>query len=185
MENPVMELANGMFALIGVLILCAASLTLLDWHLSRKAAYRKAELEPADNHRAEGAGENEWHMPKYCAWPSRASSSEIYGASVSMASSAKISSLSRKRILAYAQVLKTGQTPEAPAEEVTDVASRADDAERILSKPAKAGTKRRKKRWGQEATQVVLLGAVVIGGIAAILGLRYLSEMVGNNWIGN
>ncbi len=79
MENPVMELANGMITLIWVLILSAgaASLTLLDWHLSRKAAYRKAELEPADNHRAEGAGESEWHMPKYCAWPSRASSSEI------------------------------------------------------------------------------------------------------------
>ncbi len=60
-----MELTNGMFALICVLILSAsaASLTLLDWHLSRKAAYYKAELEPADNHRAEGAGENEWHMP--------------------------------------------------------------------------------------------------------------------------
>ncbi len=102
-----------------------------------------------------------------------------------MASSAKISSLSRKRILANAQVRKTGQTLEAPAEEDTDVAARNEDAERILSKPVKAGKKRRKKRWSQEATQVVLLGAVVIGGIAAILGMRYLSEMVGNNWIGN
>ena len=101
-----------------------------------------------------------------------------------MASSAKISSLSRKRILANAQVRKTGTTLEAPAEEDTDVAARNEDAERILSKPVKAGKKRRKKRWGQGATQVVLLGAVVIAGIAAILGLRYLSEMVGNNWIG-
>ncbi len=102
-----------------------------------------------------------------------------------MASSAKISSLSRKRILAYAQVLKTGQTPEAPAEEVTDVALRADDAERMLSQPVKAGKKRRKKRWGQGTTQVVLLAAIGIGGIAAIIGLRYLSEALGVNWIGN
>ncbi len=102
-----------------------------------------------------------------------------------MASSAKISSLSRKRILVNAQVRKTGGTPETPAEEDTDVAARNEDAARILSQPVKAGKKRRKKRWGQEATQVVLLGAVVIAAIAAILGLRYLSEMVGNNWIGN
>ncbi len=96
-----------------------------------------------------------------------------------MASSGLSSSLSRKRILANMQDRKTGGTPEASVEE--DVASRADDAERIPSKPVKAGQKRRKKRWGREATQVVLLGAVVIGGIAAIVGLRYLAEMVSGN----
>ena len=103
-----------------------------------------------------------------------ASSGEIFGASSSMASSGLSSSLSRKRILANAQDRKTGGTPEASVEE--DVASRADDAERIPSKPVKAGQKRRKKRWGQEATLVVLLGAILIGGIAAIVGLRYLAE---------
>ncbi len=102
-----------------------------------------------------------------------------------MVSSGQTSSLSRKQILANAQVRKTDETSEAAAEEVTDVALRVDDAERLLSQPVKAGEKRRKKGWSQEATQVVLLGAVVIGVIAAILGLRYLSEMVGNNWIGN
>ena len=103
-----------------------------------------------------------------------------------MASSAKISSMSRQRILANAQDRRTGETPEAPREDAAAVA-RNEAAESILSKPIKGRGKksRRKKRWGQEATQVVLLGAVVIGGIAAILGLRYLSEMVGNNWIGN
>ena len=123
----------------------------------------------------------------YCAWPSRASGSEIYGASVSMASSAKISSLSRKRILANAQVLKTGQTPEAPAEEDTDVAARNEDAVRILSKPVKGRGKktRRKEPRGRSVTQVVLLAAIGIGGIAAIIGLRYLSEALGVNWIGD
>ena len=100
-----------------------------------------------------------------------------------MASSGQTSSLSRRRILANSQVRKTGETPEAPTEEDTDGAARNEDAERILSQPARE--KRRKKRWSQEATQVVLLGAVLIAGIAAILGMRYLSEMVGNNWIGN
>ncbi len=102
-----------------------------------------------------------------------------------MASSGPASSLSRKRIFANVQDRKTDGTPEASVEEDTDVASQADDAQRMLSQPVMAGQKRRKKRWSQEATQVVLLGAVVIAGIAGILGLRYLSEMVGNNWMGN
>ncbi len=121
----------------------------------------------------------------YCAWPSRASSSEIYGASVSMASSGQTSSLNRRRILANAQVRKTGQTPETPAEEDTDVAAKNEDAERMPSQPVKGKKTKRKKSPGRSTTQVVLLGVVVIAGIAAILGLRYLSEMVGNNWIGN
>ena len=55
------------------------------------------------------------------------------------------------------------------------------DAQRILSQPVKAGGKRRKKRWGRSMTQIALLGAIVFGGIAAIIGLRYLAEMVGVN----
>ena len=120
----------------------------------------------------------------YCAWPSRASGSEIYGASVSMASSAKISSLSRKRILANAQVRKTGQTPEAPAEEDTDVAAKNEDAERMPSQPVKGKKTKRKKSPGRSTTQIVLLAVIGIGGIAAIIALRYLSEAVGVNWIG-
>ncbi len=99
-----------------------------------------------------------------------------------MASSGHANYLSRKRIIDNVEECKTVGTPEASVEE--DVASRNDDAERILSKPVKAGEKRRKKRWGREATQVVLLGSVLIGGIAAIIGLRYLAEMFGFNWIG-
>ncbi len=98
-----------------------------------------------------------------------------------MASSGHTSTLSRKRIRANVQERKKGDTPETPPEEETTVASRADDAQHILSQPVKAAKKRRKKPWGQETIQVVLLGAMLIGGIAAILGLRYLAEMVGVN----
>ena len=100
-----------------------------------------------------------------------------------MASSGHANYLSLKRIIDNVEECKTVGTPEASVEE--DVASRNDDAERILSNPVKAGKQRRKKRWGREATQVAVLGVVVIGGIAAIIGLRYLAEMVGDNWIGN
>ena len=105
-----------------------------------------------------------------------------------MASSEHTSTLNRKRLRANVkrtranvQERKKGDTPEAPPEEETTVASQADDAQRILSKPVKAGEKRRKKRWGRSTTQVALLGAILIGGIAAIIGLRYLAEMVGVN----
>ena len=60
-------------------------------------------------------------------------------------------------------------------------AARNEDAQRILSQPVKAGEKRRKKPQSQQTTRVILLGAILIGGIAAILGLRYLAEMVGVN----
>ncbi len=105
-----------------------------------------------------------------------------------MASSEQTSTQRRKRIRANVgrtranmQERKKGDTPEAPPEEETTVALRADDAQRILSQPVNAGKKRRKKPWSHQTTQVVLVGAILIGGIAAIIGLRYLAEMVGVN----
>ncbi len=105
-----------------------------------------------------------------------------------MASSGQTSTQKRNRIRANVkrtranvQERKKGDTPEAPPEEETTVALRADDAQRILSQPVKAGKKRRKKPQSQQTTRVILLGAILIGGIAAILGLRYLAEMVGVN----
>ena len=105
-----------------------------------------------------------------------------------MASSGQTSTQRRNRIRANVgrtranvQERKKGDTPEAPPEEETNVALRADDAQRILSQPVKAGKKRRKKPQSQQTTRVILLGAILIGGIAAILGLRYLAEMVGVN----
>ncbi len=107
-----------------------------------------------------------------------------------MASSGSASVLSRKRILANAQASaqarKTGGTPEVPAEEDAEAAARNENAERILSKPVKGRSKktRRKKPRGRSMTQVILLAVIGIGGIAAIIGLRYLSEALGVNWIG-
>ncbi len=98
-----------------------------------------------------------------------------------MASSGHTSTLSHKRIRAIVRERKKRDIPETLPREATTVASRADDAQRNLSQPVKAGEKRRKKPWRQETIQVVLLGAVVIGAIAAILGLRYLAKMVGVN----
>ena len=86
-----------------------------------------------------------------------------------------------RRTRANVQERKKGDTPEALPEEETTVTSRADDAQRILSQPVNAGKKRRKKPWSHKTTQVVLVGAIFVGGIAAILGLRYLAEMVGVN----
>ena len=99
-----------------------------------------------------------------------------------MASSRQTSSLSRRQILANVQDRKTGGTPEVPAEEDAEAAARNENAERILSKPVKGRGKktRRKKPRGRSVTQVVLLAIIGIGGIAVILGLRYLFEMVGN-----
>ena len=97
-----------------------------------------------------------------------------------MASSGQTNILSRKRIRANAQVRKKGDTPEAPPEEETTVASRADDAQHIVSKPVKAA-KKNGRLWGPGSTLIVVLGTVVIGGIAAILGLRHLAEIVGGN----
>ncbi len=103
-----------------------------------------------------------------------------------MASSGPASSLSRKRILANAQDRRTGEIPEAPAEEDAEAAARNAAAVRILSKPVKSRGKksRRKKPRGRWTTQVVLLAIIGIGGIAAIIGLRYLSEAIGVTWIG-
>ncbi len=109
-----------------------------------------------------------------------------------MGSSGQSGSLSRKRILANVQDRKTGETPEVMAEEDADVAARNEAAERILSKPVKAKSKktgakksRAKKPPGRSTTQVVLLAAIGIGGIAAIIGLRYLAEAFGVNWVGD
>ncbi len=101
-----------------------------------------------------------------------------------MNSSGPASSLSRKRILANAQDRSTGNTPQSPEEDAA--AARNEAAERILSKPVKGKAKktRRKKRRSRSTTQVVLLAVIGISGIAAIIGLRYLSEAFGVNWIG-
>ena len=99
-----------------------------------------------------------------------------------MASSGHAKQLSRNRIIANVQERKTGRTPEAPGEEeMWD-----DDARRILSQPVKAKAKknRRKKPQGGSTTQLGLLSAIVIGGIAVIIGLRHLAEMFGFTWIG-
>ena len=100
-----------------------------------------------------------------------------------MASSGHANYLSRKRIIDNVEERKSGGTPEAPGEEeMWD-----DDARRILSQPvkAKAGKNRRKKPQSRLTTHIGLLGAIVIGGIAVIIGLRYLAEMFGVNWIGD
>ncbi len=103
-----------------------------------------------------------------------------------MASSGPASSIARKRILANAQNRKSGGAPEALAEEDAEAAARNADVERILSKRVKGrgGKSKRKKPKGRSATQVVLLAIIGITGIAAIIGLRYLSEAFGVNWIG-
>ena len=103
-----------------------------------------------------------------------------------MASSGPSSSIARKRILANAQNRKSGGAPEAPAEEDAEVAARNADVERILSKrvTGRSNKTRRKKPRGKSTTQVVMLAIIGITGIAAIIGLRYLSEALGVNWIG-
>jgi len=104
-----------------------------------------------------------------------------------MASSGHVNYMSRRRIIDNVEMCKSGGTPNVPGEEKSTVPSQTDDAQRILSQPgkAKARKKRRKKPHGRSATQVVLLGSIVIGGIAVIIGLRYLAEMYGVNWIGD
>ena len=103
-----------------------------------------------------------------------------------MDSSGPATSLSRKRILANVQDRRTGETPQAP-EEDDDAAARNETAERILSKPVhgKAKKTRRKKPRGRSTTQIVVLAIIGITGIAAIIGLRYLAEAFGVNWIGD
>ena len=94
--------------------------------------------------------------------------------------------MTRKRILANIQDRKNGDPPETDPEEDTTVDSRAVDAGRILSQAAKAGRrKKRKKAKGKTTTQIGLLGVLVVGGIAVIIGLRYVAEAFGVNWIGD
>ena len=104
-----------------------------------------------------------------------------------MASSGQASSTSRKRILANVQGRRAGDAPEAPPEEDAAAAARNENAERILSKPVKSKSKkaRAKKPRGRSTNQVVVLAIIVISGIAAIIGLRYLAEAFGVNWIGD
>ena len=103
-----------------------------------------------------------------------------------MASSGPASSIARRRILANAQNRKSGGTPDESAEADAEATARNEDAQRILSKRVKArgGKTKRKKPKGRSSTQVVLLAIIGITGIAAIIGLRYLSEALGVNWIG-
>ena len=100
-----------------------------------------------------------------------------------MASTASSKALARKRIRANTQGRKG--TPEAPTEEDTAAAAKAEEAERILSKRVKVEPKRRKPKKGRSLAQVGVLGAIVIAGIAAILALRKVAEMSGVNWIGD
>ncbi len=103
-----------------------------------------------------------------------------------MASSASTSSMTRKRILANTQDRKSSTEIAVEAEEEAKVAEQNAAAERILSKQVKAGEpkKQRAKPKAKSTAQVGLLAAIFIGGIAAIIGLRYLAEMLGVNWIG-
>ncbi len=84
---------------------------------------------------------------------------EFYEESISMASSGHTSYLSRKRIIDNVEECESDRTPEASPEEETTVASRDKDAQRI------------KKPWSREATQAVVLGAILFGGLAAFIGL--------------
>ncbi len=104
-----------------------------------------------------------------------------------MASSGHVNYLSRRRIIDNVEMCKSGGTPNVPGEEKSTVPSQTDDAQRILSQPgkAKARKKRRKKPHGRSVIQVVVLGAIGVGGIAVIIGLRNVAEIFGVNWIGD
>ncbi len=95
--------------------------------------------------------------------------------------------MSRKRILANVQDRRTGEAPEAPPEEDAAAAARNEAAGRILSSPVKSKSKksRARKPQGRSTTQIVVLAIIGIGGIAAIIGLRYLGEAFGVNWVGD
>ncbi len=82
-----------------------------------------------------------------------------------------------------------GDTPEAsPGEGMTD-ASWADVAEILGAKahesppsePVKAEKRRRKKPWSQQTIQAIVLGVLMIAGIAAVIGIRYLSKFIAAN----
>ncbi len=104
-----------------------------------------------------------------------------------MASSASTSSIARKRIRANTQDRKSSAEIAVEAEEEAKVAEQNAAAERILSQSVKAGhptKKRRAKPKGKSTAQLGLLAAIVIGGIAAISGWRYLPETLGVHWTG-
>ena len=97
-----------------------------------------------------------------------------------MTLSERTNTLSRANV----QEPKKGDTPETLPEEETAVVSWADVAE-ILdanahksppSEPVKVEKYRRKKPWSQQKIQAIVLGVLMIAGIAAVIGLRYLSE---------
>lgn len=104
-----------------------------------------------------------------------------------MASAASNKALTRKRILANAQDRKKPDTPDVSAEEDAKTAAQEAAAERILSQPVKAGKQKRRKRpkKGRSVSQIAVLGAIVIAGIAAIIALRNVAEMSGVNWVGD
>ena len=106
-----------------------------------------------------------------------------------MASSASTSSIARRRILANTQDRKSGADPALTAEEEAKIAEQNAAAERILSQQVKSGQPKKRrakpKRKRKSTAQIGLLAAIGIGGIAAIIGLRYLAEMTGVNWIGD
>ena len=113
-----------------------------------------------------------------------ASNRECFGEPISMASPVRTSHLGRQRSLANMQGRKTAGTLDKDAESAP---SRADDALRILSQPAKATVrkKNRKKQRGDLVGEVGLLGTIVTVGISVIIGLRYLAEAFGVYWIGD
>jgi len=104
-----------------------------------------------------------------------------------MASSGSNASLSRKRILANVQGRKTNQLPEPTPEEGAEIAAQEQAAERMLSKPVKSKGKitKAKRPKDRSTTQIIILAVIVITGIAAIIGLRYLAEAFGVQWIGD
>ena len=101
-----------------------------------------------------------------------------------MASSAHARHLSRERIIANAREQKTAQTDR---DDAGSVPSQDDNVAPVLSQPVKAKVRknRRKKQDGGLVGKVGLLGAIVVTGIAIIIGLRYLAETFGINWIGD
>ncbi len=106
-----------------------------------------------------------------------------------MTLSERTNTLSRASV----QEPEKGDTPETSPEEETTVASWADVAG-ILganahksppSEPVKVEKYRRKKPWSQQTIPAIVLGVLMIAGIAvgiaAVIGLRYLSETFAAN----
>ena len=91
--------------------------------------------------------------------------------------------MARRRIRANTQDLKSDAGAAVEAEEEAKVAEQNAVAERILSHQVKSGQpKKRHAKPKRKLTALLgLLAAIVIGGIAAILGLRYLAEVFAVN----